>query len=117
MYYIFRKPEPLGTELKTASCSVTGYLVFLEIQQGKEGMKSSRYHLTLGAIAACTKIFMEETKGLGKMAVKVSTRHFYLFGSLFSLKKAAEVAASIGVDLIGVVKTNIKVFFKATVEG
>ena len=33
------------------------------------------------------------------------------------LKKAAEEAASIGVDLIGVVKTNTKVFCKATIEG
>ena len=42
----------------------------------KEGIKSIRYHLELGAIAACTKILMEETKGLEQRALKVSTRDF-----------------------------------------
>ena len=32
-------------------------------------------------------------------------------------KKAAEAATSIGVDLIGMVKTKTKGFFKATIEG
>ena len=32
------------------------------------------------------------------------------------MKKSAEVATSIGVDLIGMVSTNTKVFFKATIE-
>ena len=27
--YIFRKPEPLGTEFKTVACSVTGALLFI----------------------------------------------------------------------------------------
>ena len=33
--YIFRKPEPLGTEFKTVACSVTGALLFIEVQMGK----------------------------------------------------------------------------------
>ena len=66
LYYIFRKPEPLGTEFKTVDCSITGALVFLGIQRGKERMKSSRYHLELGDTAACTKIFMGEKTGLGQ---------------------------------------------------
>ena len=37
----------------------------------------SRYHLGLGATAACTKILMEETKELGQRALKGSTRDFY----------------------------------------
>ena len=37
--YIFRKPETLGIELDTVVCSVTGYLVFLLIQHGKEEIK------------------------------------------------------------------------------
>ena len=39
--YIFQKPEPLGTEFKTVACSVTGALLFIEVQRGKEGMKYS----------------------------------------------------------------------------
>ena len=41
--YIFRKPEPLGTKFKTVVCSVTGALLFIKVQRGKEGMKDSRY--------------------------------------------------------------------------
>ena len=33
--YIFRKPEPLGTEFKTVACSVTGALIFIKVQRGK----------------------------------------------------------------------------------
>ena len=37
--YILRKTDPLGTEFKTVACSVTGALLFIEVQRGKEGMK------------------------------------------------------------------------------
>ena len=37
--YIFCKPEPLGIEFKTVSCSVTGALLFIEFKRGKEGIK------------------------------------------------------------------------------
>ena len=57
--YIFRKPEPLGTEFKTVACSVTGALIFIEVQREKEGMKNSRYQKELGATAAYTKRMME----------------------------------------------------------
>ena len=73
-------------------------------------MKSIRYHLELGAIAACNKRLMEETKRLGQRAMKGSTMACFLFGSWFLSKKVAEAAASIGVDLIGMVKTNTKGF-------
>ena len=42
-YYIFRKPDPLGTEFKKVTCSVTGDLPLIEIQRGKEGMKHRNY--------------------------------------------------------------------------
>ena len=69
-------------------------------------MNSTRYHLELGATSACTKIFMEETKGLGQRALKGSKRDCFLFDSWFLSNKSAEEASSIGVDLIGMVKTN-----------
>ena len=80
-------------------------------------MNSSRYPLELGAADACTKRLVEETKGLGQRALKGSTRYCFLFGIWFSSKKSAEEAASIGVDLIGMVKIDTKGFFKATIEG
>ena len=54
---------------------------------------------------------------MGQRALKGSTRHCFLFENWFSSKKASEAAASIGFDLIGMVKTNTKGFFKATIEG
>ena len=33
--YIFRKPEPLGTEFKTVACSIIGTLLFIEFQRVK----------------------------------------------------------------------------------
>ena len=60
---------------------------------------------------------MEETKGVGQRALKGSTRDCFLFNGWFSLKKEAEAAASIGVDFIGMVKTNTKRFCKAAIEG
>ena len=41
--YIFRKLEPLGTEFKIVACYVTGALLFIEGQRGKEGMKHGNY--------------------------------------------------------------------------
>ena len=79
-------------------------------------MKSIRYHLDLGDTAACTKILTDETKGMEQKALKGSIRDFFLFEIWFSSKRSAEVAASVGVDLIGMVKTNTKEFCKATIE-
>ena len=80
-------------------------------------MNSIRYHLELGNMAECTKILMEDTKGLGQRALKRSTRDLFLFNSWFSSNKAADTAYSIGVDLIGVAKNITKVFCKDTIEG
>ena len=90
--YIFRKPDPLGTEFKTVACSVTGALLFIKLQRGKEGMKNTRYQKELGATAACTKRMMEETRGIGQKSKKEGPKDCFLFDSWFALKKAAEAA-------------------------
>ena len=59
---------------------------------------------------------MEEMEGLGQRYLKGSMRDCFLFDSWLFLKKAAEAAASIGVDLIGMMKTNSKGFCKAMIE-
>ena len=64
--YTFRKPEPIVTEFKTVACYVTGALLFIEVQRGKEVIKDNRYQQELGSTAACTKRIMEETKGIGR---------------------------------------------------
>ena len=72
--YIFRTPEPLGGEFKTVSCYVTGVLLLIEVYRGKEGMNHSKYQQGLGATAACTKIIMEATKGIGQKSIKGGTK-------------------------------------------
>ena len=42
--YILRKPEPLGAEFNTVTCSSTGALLLIEVQRGKEGMNHTKYH-------------------------------------------------------------------------
>ena len=42
--YIFRNPEPLGTEFKIVVFYVTGVLLLIEVHRGKEGMKHSKYY-------------------------------------------------------------------------
>ena len=37
LYYIFLKPKPLGRELNTVVCSVTGYLIFIEYREEGKG--------------------------------------------------------------------------------
>ena len=37
--FIARKPEPLGIEFKTVCCALTGIMLYLEIQRGKDRMK------------------------------------------------------------------------------
>ena len=36
LYYIFRKPEPLGTDFNKFDCSVTGSLLLIVVHIGKD---------------------------------------------------------------------------------
>ena len=74
LYYIFRRTEPLGTELENVDCSVTGDFIFIELQRGKEGTNHRNFYHQLGATAACTYITTEATKGIGQRDTKGSTK-------------------------------------------
>ena len=78
-------------------------------------MKSSRYQQYLGATAACTKWMMEEKKWIGPKSKKGGPKDCFLFDSWFASKKAAESSMELGVELIGMVKTNTKGFCKDTI--
>ena len=51
--YVKQKPEPLGTEVKNVVDGISGSMLWIEIQEGKESMKKKEYP-NLGSIAACT---------------------------------------------------------------
>ena len=51
--FVTRKPEPLGTEFKNIVDGMTGAMLWLEIQEGKERMRQREYTQDLGGTAAC----------------------------------------------------------------
>ena len=65
--YIFRKPEPFGTEMKNVTCSRLGAMLHLEIQKGKEAMKKLTFQSELGGTAAYMKRPAIATKGCGQL--------------------------------------------------
>ena len=98
--YIFRKPEPLGTEMKNVACSRLGKMLHLEIQNGKEAMKKSTFQSELGGTSACMKRLAIATKGCGKM----TSNYTYFSNSWFSSVKTSEEMAAEGVNYCGPVK-------------
>ena len=42
-YYIFGIPEQLGTDMSNLECSRLGTMLYLDIQKGKEYMKTSEF--------------------------------------------------------------------------
>ena len=98
------------------ACSVTGDLILIEIQIGKEGTNKSKYNPHLGVMEACTKIMTEENKGIGYRDMKGYTNDCFIFYSCFSSKKLEEYAMDVGADMIGMVKTNTKGYCKEITE-
>ena len=99
--YIFRNPEPLGTEFNMVACYVIWDLPFIEVQIGKEVTNHRNYQQDLGAISSCTKIMIEAKKGISQNSIKGGTDNCFLFDSLFASKKAAEAAMEVGAEFIG----------------
>ena len=110
--YIFRKPEPLGTEMKNVACSRLGTMLHLEIQKGKEAMKKSEFQSELGDTAECMKRLAFATKGCGQL----TSNNTYFADSWFSSVKTAEEMAASGVNYCGPVKTSHMGFCLATLE-
>ena len=75
----------------------------IDVHRGKEGRNNRKYHLDLGAAAACTKIMIEATKGIGQKYRKGSTKDCFLFDSWLSSKKAEVSVMEVCADLIGMV--------------
>ena len=65
--YIFRKPEPLGTEMKNVACSRLGKMLHLDIQKGKDAMKTSKFQIYLGGTTSCIKRLSIATNCSGRL--------------------------------------------------
>ena len=74
--YIFHNLEARGKELNTVTCYVTGTLVLIDVQIGKEVMNHLKYQQEIGATASFTKRIMESTKIIGQKYIKWGTKFF-----------------------------------------
>ena len=72
--------------------------------------------MRLGATTACTKRMVEATKGIGHRGIKGSTKDCFIFDGWFFSKKSAETAMDVGAYIIGIIKTNTKLFCKETID-
>ena len=61
---IFRKPEPLGTEINNVDFSRLGTMIYLETQKGKETMTTEKFQQqTRGTVACTNRIIMAKMGG------------------------------------------------------
>ena len=110
--FIIRKPEDLGTEFKTVVCPVLGVMMYIELQQGKEGMKSSRYNTEYGATTGCTLRCAEGvSRRTGNEPEEIVTGDSW-FGSV----KAAAALKQKKFECILQVKQNSSLFPKKQLE-
>lgn len=113
--FINRKPDPLGTELKVVACGCTGVLCHLELQRVKEGMCNAEYVNLMMKTAAYTMCLMkcsckrdengEVDEEEAQENPKEEPKTTYLADSWFGSISSVLAAASLGDNLICIVKT------------
>jgi hypothetical protein len=114
--FIFRKPEPLGTEFKSGCCPETGIMLFLEIQRGKVEMpKWSQFFRELGATASCTVRAATYMANAGQ-AESDHQPNLFLGDSWFASVKTASEIKKLGHEFCGPVKTSHSLFPKTELE-
>ena len=110
--YIFRKPEPLGIEMKNVACYRLGAMLHLDIQNAKEDTNTLVFQKYTGGTAACMKRLIMTKKGCGQLASNDTKFSDIWFSGL----KTAEEAMDVGVDFCWPLKTSHKDFCLATLE-
>ena len=103
--FILRKPEDLGTELKAvASTSCNGPILHLEVQEGKENMKTKSYFDSYGVSTACTLRMAKQTKNNGNKPDPSITNLFYGDSWFSSVKTALAIKKELQCEYVGVIK-------------
>ena len=110
--YIFREIDPLETEMKNVNLSRLGNMLHLDIQKGKEAMKTSEFEKYIGGNSYCMKRLAIGTKGCGQL----TANHTYFSDSWFSFVKTTEELMAERVNYCGSVKTRYRGFCLATLE-
>ena len=115
--YIMRKPEPLGTELKTvASTTNNGPIIYAEVQEGKDAMKKKEFFSSHGATTACVLRLAKATKSCGQMEDPLLTNLYYGDSWFAFLKTAVAVTEELNSEFVGPVKTSHRHFPKGYLE-
>ena len=118
-----RKPKPLGTEFKNLVCGMSGLMLWLEIQEGKERMRKKEY-IRLGATAACVMRGVTDTcnaysyiespedsqvpsndRDESEPAAEEARKRLYLADSWFGSVKTAENVMQSGHHCTMIIKT------------
>ena len=98
------------TKFKCATCPVTGCVLHLEIQCGKDGMKDAQHNHTLGVTTGCSLCLLEGSTGVG------STGHGLRGDAWFSSMKTAMEIGICGNEAVVQVKTNSRLYPKQFIE-
>ena len=99
--FVKRKPEPLGTELKSTADALSGTILHVEICEGKTRHKEQTWYDEYGHTTATTLRITEPWHGSDRV----------VFGdSWFAGVKCAEAMMNEGLHFMGDVKTNTRRF-------
>jgi hypothetical protein len=103
--FIKRKPQPLGTELKSVCEGTFGICVFIEIQKGKIRMARKKWARTYGATTGCTLRLLDalQISELGDPDPK--KRCVYADSWFASFKTAMALREELGLHFTGPIKT------------
>ena len=115
--FILRKPEPLGTELKTvASTTCNGPIIHAEVQEGKMGMTHKPFFNTYGATTSCVLRLAQATKDSGQKHDPIVRNLFYGDSWFASLKTARALSEELDAEFVGPVKNSHRGFPKKYLE-
>lgn len=97
--WVPRKPEPMGCELKSLACAMSGLLLFAEIAEGEQRHARHKWHAEYGHTTSTTLRCTELYHG---------TQRVVYGDSWFAGVKTAEAMLKHGLYFLGDVKTNTK---------
>ena len=113
--WVPRKPEPLGAELKTAGCALSGMIIRIEVCKGKDTHKDLEY---FKAKSSHDGVEFGHTTSTSLRLVKPwhGSQRVVAADSWFASVKTAEAFANRGLFFIGDVKTATRRFCGADLE-
>jgi Transposase IS4 len=113
--FIARKPEPFGVELKASACGVSGCLLHIEIQKGKDAVREAEHSEAYGVTSACTLRLANASVHSGQ-DVGDARKNCIYGDSWFAGVKTAELIAKSRHCFVGPVKTNCGGFPKNEIQ-